>query len=212
MIIKQKTYYSNTPESQLLALSAAGDADAFEILYRRYRDKSYAMLLSFVKSHADAEDLLQDIFVKLWIGRKNLERVEDFDAYLFITLRHALSYALRKEEQQEKLKIRAGGFEHLPRATAEEQVHIRDIETLVSSALEQLPASQRRIYLMSRREGLTHEQIAAELGLSPKTISNTITLILNHIRNFLRQYGYLVMLAWSLSCCQLSHPEILQVI
>ena len=180
-------------EKELLAQASEGNGEAFEQLYLRYRNKTLSVTLTFIKSYAEAEDILQDILTQLWSGRKNLGQIESFGDYLFITTRNAIRKSLLKKEKQQKL---------LNRQSAEQQPQpfglegVKDIEKLVNAALLQLPEQQRAIYQMSRQQGLTHEQIGSRLGLSPKTIANNLTLTLNQIRLFLGRQGYLFGAAW----------------
>lgn len=178
-------------EKELLCEAAEGNAQSFEELYRLYRNKALSVILTFTKSYAEAEDILQDIFLQFWSGRKNLQNVEAFDAYLFISTRNAIRKTLVKKEKQQQL-ISQYSSEQPFQSLYPDQQAAKEVALLVNKALEGLPEQQQRIYKMSRHDGLTHEQIGQLLQLSPKTVANTITLVLNHIRIFLGRQGYLL--------------------
>lgn len=177
-------------EKEWLYLIASGDEHAFEQLYRHYRNKAYSVALTYMSSPALAEDVLQDLFLKLWQKRETLLEIEHFDQYLFIVLRNMLISALRKSDRQEKI------IEHIRQAavlqpTPGQLAEAGDLQQTVTHALGQLPEKQRQIYRMSREEGLSHEEIGAIMELSPRTVSNIITLVLNHLRSALKESGYL---------------------
>lgn len=139
---------------------------------------------------AQAEDVLQEFFLKLWNVRATLAGIERFDHYLFTALRNLLISELRKKGRQQKIKAhlsRENGWQ----PTAEQLAETRDLHNAIHAALQQLPEKQQLIYQMSREEGLTHEEIATRLQLSPRTISNLLSMALNYLRASLRTQGYL---------------------
>ena len=173
-----------------MRLVSQGDEAAFELLFRHYHNRAYTLALTYMNDPAQAEDVLQDFFLKLWKGRATLTNIDRFDHYLFAALRNQLISELRKKNRQEKIKA------HLSRESNWQPsngqlAEVRDLHNAVRHALEQLSEKQQIIYRLSREEGLNHEQIAARLHLSPRTISNLLSMVLNHLRASLRAQGYL---------------------
>ena len=177
-------------DSTLLSAIALGDEAAFTILFERYRDKLFYYLLKHVKSPEVAEEIVTDIFMKLWTGRALAEQIKDIGAFLHkvgyykaldflrITARHArlrqiyIDYAsLSGEPQADELMINA------------------ELKVLLYKAINGLSPQRRMIYQLSRQEGLTHEQIAALLGLSPSTINNALVAANRSIEKSLRAYA-----------------------
>lgn len=178
-------------ERALLYRVTEGDTGAFELLYRHYRNKAYTISLTYINDPATAEDVLQDFFLKLWNNREKLLEVENFDNYFFIMLRNMLISALRSKERQQKIKTYVNQFSFL-HSDPQQQSEAYALAQTIQHALQQLPEKQQGIYRMSREEGLNHEQIGSILHISPRTVSNTITLVLNYLRNTLREQDYLV--------------------
>ncbi|MES2329904.1 MAG: sigma-70 family RNA polymerase sigma factor [Bacteroidota bacterium] len=192
MTINQ-SYYPQTPETELLAAAAGGDAVAFHELYRRHFTNAYSAALSFLKSREAAEDLLQDIFINLWEKKDTLNNIRELAPYLNVVVRNRLVSALRTKERQEK--IRSGlRLEPLTLTTPQQQAEFTGLKQLIAQALLQLPEQSRRMYALSREENLTHDEIGRQIGVSPKTVANTLTLVLNHLRHFLARHGYLVFI------------------
>lgn len=171
-------------------LVATGDEDAFEQLYRHYRNKAYSVALTYMTVPALAEDVLQDFFLKLWKKRAVFSEIVRFDQYLFIMLRNMLISELRKHERQQGIRqhIRESVLT-LP--TPDELTQAENLRETIYKALQSLPRKQQEIYRMSREQGMDHDEIAGILDISPRTVSNNITFVLNHLRNTLREQGYL---------------------
>lgn len=183
--------------SALLARVALGDQTAFAELHRYYWHEIFTLALSFLKSPELAEDILQEVFVKLWLKREDLPSIEDFTPYLMVMVRNEVISFLRRNTVQEKLKRlyweNNAGENTIPDLSS------GDTAVLIAAALARLPEKQQYVFNLSREKGLSHEQIAKETGLSPKTVSNTITIVLNHLRIFLHRKGYLGWICYVLS-------------
>jgi RNA polymerase sigma-70 factor (ECF subfamily) len=176
-------------EKELLTRVAGGDRGAFKQLYDLYWDDIYYIALSFLKSPEWSQDVIQDIFIKIWQKRATLPAVEQFKSYLFIIARNELISALRQ-------KMRADGHndqyrQHLPEQflAPDQSFAVKELETQIGQAVQQLPEQQKRIFLMTRNDGLSHDEIAQQLGLARKTVANNITKALNHIRDYLLAHG-----------------------
>ncbi|MBO9633617.1 MAG: sigma-70 family RNA polymerase sigma factor [Chitinophagaceae bacterium] len=178
-------------EKALLALIAAGNEAAFKELHDLFWNDVYSLALAFTKSPPAAEDLVQELFIKLWMKRDALGHVENFQAFFRTMVRNHLISALRKNKKQEKdlqafLKT-ASPVE--PQLIAPE---VNEAVGLVATIIGNLPARQQQIFRMSREEGLSHEEIANTLQVSKKTVSNTITIILALIRKQLYKHELLL--------------------
>lgn len=180
-------------ESEILRQAASGDEQAFAGLYRQYRNKAFHVALTYLSSPSLAEDVLQELFLKLWEKRSALPGIQQFENYFFVALRNMLISALRKSERQQQI------ITHIRQAailqpTPTELAEATDLQQTIHHVLNQLPEKQRLIYKMSREEGLSHDDIGKELGLSPRTVSNIISLVLNELRQALKAQGYLAEL------------------
>ena len=180
-------------ERELLLQIAEGNQDAFERLYRHYRNKAYTIALTYLTVPEEAEDVLQECFLKLWYNRQRLTEIEEFDKYLFIVLRNMLISALRKTETQQKIikqvqqttELRPGKLSGIELAESAR------LQEAIRGVIAKLPAKQQYIYKMSREEGMSHAEIAQVLQICDRTVSNLLSIILNQLRSALRARGYL---------------------
>ncbi|RZS68957.1 RNA polymerase sigma-70 factor (ECF subfamily) [Pseudobacter ginsenosidimutans] len=168
-------------ERTLLSLIAAGDEAAFRELHDLYWNEVYSLAIAFTKSPQVAEDMVQEVFIRLWMKRDALGHVENFNAFFRIMVRNQLISALRKNKKQEK-DLQAFINTANPVELHSIAPEVKEAISLVSKTISKLPDRQQQIFRMSREEGLSHDDIAARLNLSKKTVSNTITIILALIR------------------------------
>ena len=180
-------------ERELLTQIAEGNQDAFERLYRHYRNKAYTVALTYLTVPDQAEDILQECFLKLWYNRRQLPEIENFDSYLFIMLRNELISALRKTETQQKIirQVQQTAALQPAKLSGIEQAESARLQLVIREIIAKLPVKHQQIYQLSREEGLSHAAIAEQFGISPRTVSNLLSIILNQLRTALRSRGYL---------------------
>ncbi len=179
-------------ERQLLAAIAAGDEKAFRVMAESYWSRVYYNTLTLVKSPAVAQDLTQDIFLKIWLQRDKLAAVESFRTYIYVVGRNQVINAMRKKIVESALDDSLAQREdmHAPHLRLEE----KDIYKALMEGVERLTPQQKLIFKMSRIEGLSHEDIARRLGLSKNTVKVHMVIALNFLRGWLRDLGYLTLL------------------
>ena len=159
---------------------AAGEPGAYAALYARLARRLLRVAAAMLGDTAEAEDAVHDLFVALARGRKRLAYVEDLDAYVFASLRHAIA------ARAERRKFERRHWERLaaipaPAANLAEAVD----EGEVVAALTALPPEQREIVVMKIDGGLTFAQIAQALSISPNTAASRYRYAMEKLRTFL---------------------------
>lgn len=162
---------------------AQGDQGSFRLLVDAYWQKVYGHTLAYTKSLATAEELTQDVFTNIWINRAKMSSVESFTNYLFIITRNHVLKAIRNK-LEETVTV-----EELPLEEAiwqpDRQLEYRELYASVLEGIAELPPMRRRVFTMSRIEGMSYEQICKELGLSRNTVKEHIVKALNFLRNYI---------------------------
>ena len=179
-------------ERQLLAAIAAGDEKAFRIMVEAYWSRVYYNTLTLVKSPATAQDVTQDIFLKIWLQRDKLSEVESFKSYIYVVGRNQVINALRKKIVETAAADTLALREDL--LMPDLQLEGKDAYRMLMEGVERLTPQQKLIFKMSRIEGLSHEDIARKLGLSKNTVKVHMVIALNFLRGWLRDLGYLSLL------------------
>lgn len=175
-------------------LVAEGNRKAFGTLYDRYWNTVHATALSYLKSPEWAQDLVQDIFMKVWTGREKLKAVENPGAWLFILARNELVSALRSKLDCAPISEQYGDYLPGDAMQPDKALSLKETNRLIEEAVELLPPQQKRVYELTRGQQLSHETIAREMGLNTRTVNNHATKALNQIRRYLKEHGGLLML------------------
>jgi RNA polymerase sigma-70 factor (ECF subfamily) len=177
-------------DHELLRQIAQGDEPAFTILFERYRERIFVYLVKHTKNSAVAEEIVTDIFMKLWTGKELLSRIDNLPAFLHTVAYNKAMDFLRITARHERLTrtYTEKGAQENPR-TPDALLIDQETKQILLQAIAQLPPQRQLIYRMSREEGLTHEQIAAALNLSRSTINNALVTSQRSIAQFLKDQG-----------------------
>ncbi len=177
-------------DTALLASLAAGDEAAFNTLFERYREKLYHYLLKITKSREISEEIVIDIFVKLWMGRELMDHIRQLENFLHKVAYHkAIDFLKTTSRHAHLQKAYIERIVPEPEKGADELLVDAEFRQILREAVHQLPPQRKLIYTLSREQGLTHDQIAAALHLSPNTVKNSMMAATKSIRIFLHKYS-----------------------
>lgn len=171
----------NYNEKILLSLLAQGDHSAFERLFFTHKDRLYSFLSFLTGSESIAQDILQDVFLKIWLKRQNCELIDNFSSYLF---KAAHNHAINGFKRRGRVCMLITELSREPGATVdtEHQILARELKVVLRRVIENLPAQQRKVFELSRNEGFKYEEIAERLGISPSTVRIHMIRALKNIR------------------------------
>ena len=166
-------------------ITQEGDASAFEQLYRRYMRVLMAAIYKWSADNAEAEDILQEVFLDLWEKRKQIIIKNEIFPYLYSITRYKIFDRLREKKLSDR-QLRAwhslsGEADVLTVAFREEELENKEV--LVSTELAQLPAQMKRVYLLSAEQGKSIREISEELLVSPYTVKNHLQKIRKRLRS-----------------------------
>ncbi len=181
---------TNNIEIQSLVLKLKeGDQRAFENLYKRYSNRLYWKLRKLVRYEDQADELLQDLFLKVWERRQQIDIEQPFEAYLHrIANRMAVDY-FRKLERQAKLhdSFRASSSELSE--NLEDLMVAKETQTLLTAAISQLPEQRRRAFTLCKIEGKSHQEAADIMNISPNTVHNHLVKSVHFLKERLASSG-----------------------
>ncbi len=168
-----------------------GDTNALHVIF----DSFYVELCRFARmtlpSHEDAEDLVQEIFIHLWEKRESLE-INNLKAYLYQAVKfRCINFIKRKKTDFESLS------ENEPIATHSEKGFPDEEETFgkaLRNAVKNLPEQNRTVFILSKKFGLSHKEIASQLDISTKTVENHITAAVKRIRLYIKENKEVLLL------------------
>lgn len=187
--------YNSYSDEQLLSLLKDGDITAFNMIYDRYSRPLYLYILSKTDRGETSKDLLQDLFATLWEKRFTLDIHLSLRAYLYQSVRHKIIDLYRKDSTYRKyLQQLIEHFDAQPHNISETYDY-KAKASEVFEAINRLPARMKEIFMLSRFENLSIEQIASRLDLSQQTVKNQITKALKILRTHYTQTDLLVIAA-----------------
>ena len=160
-----------------------------------FSSKLYAFCLKFTKNPEQSEELVQDIFVKIWKNRHKIHHIQSLDAYLFMMAKNQCFDFLKKAATDKASQ--ENFFKELDFSgdnTVENYLHQKEFESLIQNALNQLPDRQRQIFSMSRIEGKTHQEIATSLEISKNTVKEQITRASKRVKSYLLEHSDISLL------------------
>lgn len=179
---------TRTNNSALLLLRQVADRNeqAFRLLFDQYKDRLYHYIFNIVKSKEVAEELVMDVFLKIWLGKEIVNQIENFDAFLFRVAYNKSIDFLRKAARDDHFRdLLLNHMELAGGAAADHQVITREYEKALREAVTKLSSQRRLVYYLSREKGFSHVDIARKLQLSKHTISNHIVESQRFIREYL---------------------------
>jgi RNA polymerase sigma-70 factor (ECF subfamily) len=183
-------YNTNTDklDEQVLISELKKDSQkALNSIYQMYAKRLYAFCLQYNKSTEDAEEAVQDVFVKLWTNRKNIRQEETLRSLLFIMVRHHLINAYRSRLNSPIYEDYVNCQEELTANDPQQHLEYEDFVRQLEDTLKKLPVTQQRIIELSRMQQLNNKEIAIKLSLSEQTVKNQLSLGLKTLREELNK-------------------------
>lgn len=166
-----------------------GDYTAFDGLFNRYAKSIFAFVFSISKDRFAAEEVTQTIFVKIWEKRMQIDEHFSFKAFLFrITYNETISYLRKEKAEKKKIESFTSSKSYLSSET-EYLVEFRNQESHARDIIDSLPERRRQIFKLSREQGLTNKEIAAQMQISVKTVENQMNSALKELREKLGASG-----------------------
>jgi RNA polymerase sigma-70 factor (family 1) len=166
-------------EKMLLALIAQGDENAFRELYDHYFSRLSSYVFKLCKSTYITEDVLQEVFMKLWTSRSVLIQVEIPEAFILSIAKNTTVDWLRKLSKRTTL---IDDLKNQDSNDAESKMSVDSLQSLIATALSQLSREKQKVFHLSKYIGLSHDEIAHELRLSKSTVKNHLSETIKYIK------------------------------
>lgn len=188
-------------DQNLVAKLKAGDERAFQQLFEKHHKDIFRYAYSLIKSREHAQEIVQDVFIKVWVKRETLKPNLSFKSFLFTIAKNLSFNFLVKASRDLRLRQEVFYTKTVSYSPVENYMLNTEYELLKQQAINKLPAKRRRIFEMSRNEGKSYNDISTELGITTQTVKNQMSQALGNITVFLESYGgitFLLTLAWIL--------------
>ncbi len=199
IFLSKQDFYS---ERQLAVAIAEHDPVAFQQLFASYYPQLYPQVKKITQSDPVTEDLLQETFLKVWINRDKLPEIENLRAWILrIAYYQAFTYLRRQSLHERKVSQLTTSEGIKPGTQTEDLLSFRELKQAVGEAIRKLPPQQKKVYLLSREQGLKNREIAEVLNLSEQSVKNTLVRALKLIREEVERAGHVIFSVLLLISC-----------
>jgi len=172
-------------DAELLNKLSEGSEEAFAQLYQLHSNKLYNNILYLVKDAEVAKELLQDLYMKIWEGRVNINPEKPFKSYLFMIARNLVYDYFRRVSLNKKMIVKmmadASAFSNY----TDDLIDFKESSATLEKAIDTLPAQSKKVFVLCKMDGKTHEEISAELGISISTVNNHMVKANKIVRDYL---------------------------
>lgn len=186
--MKNSEILSSKKDKELVILLINNSQDAYKELYVRYKARLIHFCIRLLKNESDAEDMVHDIFLKIWIIRHSLKVDLSFWGYLQTTAKNLILNKFRQIDIHERFAQYAIRDKKNSTNQTDDSIINDDYKKLLNTLIENLPPKQREVYLLNRIQGLTYNEIAKKLQISVYTVREYISLALRKIKRNLPRH------------------------
>lgn len=178
----------NIHKEEILNDLKKGDTAAFRAIFNEYSKKLYPFVFSMTKSRYATEDIIQEVFIKIWVNREAIDSQNSFNSFIYTIARNLTYNYLRNVANSENLKQEMWKNISVLNSQTENLLQLREYENILSTILKKLPAQKKKIFVLSKKQGKSNQEIAELLEISPKTVKNHLWKTLQLIKTQLQPY------------------------
>jgi RNA polymerase sigma-70 factor (ECF subfamily) len=179
-------------ESQLIQSLNQGCERAMKYFYERYSGRIYFLVMKFLKSPEQSQEVVQDVFLKLWTNRKELDKDRPIEAWLYTVARNQVINQFKKMAREQLKRSTQPVSEvqlHAPEE-ADGQILEHESNHLLRQAIRRLPEKQREVYTLARLEGYSRLEIADQMQISALTVKTHMSRAAVSVKSFVRSRGF----------------------
>jgi len=179
---------SKKQDKELVELLISGSQEALGELYARYRNPLMNFCKKYMRNEADAEDLIQDVFLQLWEKRHSLDTVSSFSGYVQTMTQNKVFYTFRQSDIHSRFvrNMLTNGKDSMNET--EDAIIDKDYADFLDKIIDSLSPMQKKVFRLSRIEGLTYKEIAELLQISADTVKEYVSLALKKIKKQIMQH------------------------
>ncbi|MGK7394114.1 MAG: RNA polymerase sigma-70 factor [Candidatus Cyclobacteriaceae bacterium M3_2C_046] len=186
-------------DRNLLVALKKGEESAFKKLYLKYSRTLGYFIYGYLKNKADAEEIVQETFIKVWENKAHLDPNLSIKNYLFKLSKNALLNKLRRKKVEESYKLHWLEDYSQEHNVTEDEVILADYKNIYQELINMLPPQRKLIFIMSREHGLTYREIADQLHISVKTVERQMSQALKFLKErLLAESHMMLLLLWIL--------------
>jgi RNA polymerase sigma-70 factor (ECF subfamily) len=187
--LEREKYTKLADEQALLQRTAEGDREAFSILYTHYYAGLYRFVFFILRSPEDSEEIIQDVFLKIWVKRETLTGIRSFEDYLFRMAKNRIFDKSKQSRTRRKLNRHIAPHTDEGANSPFDDLLFQQYHAAAQEAISQLSQRRREIFLMNARDELTAREIAVLLNISLPAVKKQLHEARHFIKDYLRKHA-----------------------
>ena len=173
--------------SLLHRIQFENDETAFREFYEANVFRLFQFAFTFVQSREPAEEIVNDVFLKLWHSRGRIDQIENLSVYLYVSVKNTASNYLRQSKGRSMVDLNGQAVHHFYLSPDPEQLLVTDeLRRRIEAAIEELPARCKLIFKLVKEDGLSATEVATILDISYKTVTTQLTIALKKLEGALK--------------------------
>jgi len=171
-----------------------GDHHSFKILYQKYAPKLYGFSKKYLSTSEEAEEIVQEVFLRLWEKKENIDESQSFSSYILQAAKHRIFNGFRKKVNERAYLDFLIYADQSSTNFTDMVVDYREIKQKAEKAISAMPPKRQEIFRLSREKGLKNKEIAEKLHISIKTVENQMGQALKFLRDELSEYQMIILI------------------
>ncbi|WP_170117639.1 RNA polymerase sigma factor [Chitinophaga ginsengisoli] len=178
---------SSLPEErELLRQIARGDESAYTLVFNHYSKQVFNVAMLYLKDTTTAREVVQEVFLKIWLKRETMPTVEDLTAYLFILTRNHIYDSFKKQANLVKALDHFSQYQPSAVDNADHRLQEHQYDHLLDKVVSNLPPERKKVYI-ARKEGMSNEEISVRMNISIHTVKKQMQLAMQTVRSFVKE-------------------------
>jgi len=182
--------YTELPDLVLIQLAKEGDQQAFSHIYERYWGVLFIHARKILANEEEAKDIVQNLFFGLYSNIHQLDFKTSFASYLYRSVKNMVLDHIKHQKVVDRYLGSFNAFAEQGVPVTDQEIRRKELERIIEAGMEALPGKMKEVFLLSRRENMSHKEIAEKLGITQHTIKSQIS---NAIRILREKIGALTM-------------------
>ena len=185
--------YCKYSDEDLMREIKADNMFAFDTLYKRYFKRLYKFAYLILKTHEDTENIIQDVFLNLWLNRHKVEKGSSVKYYIFTIAYNSAVSLIRIRIKESQFVEYVKSLQFVNQEQTDKDMEYQERTERLYKIIDTLPERQKEIYLLHGVEGLKYTEISEQLNISIKTVENHISRAIKTIRKRLNNYSLITI-------------------
>jgi RNA polymerase sigma-70 factor (ECF subfamily) len=193
-MVMKNSVMTNDEIAEIIRRLKKDDKSAVDDLFGHYYPRLHHFSKSILKIDDEIDDILQEVFVKIWLNRQKIGNAETFNAYIFTITKNEVLNLIRKNLRDQIFRDRLFLLTVAVEYQSENQLEFEEIKARIDQIVAKLPEKRQQVFILSRTDGLSNKEISQQLCISEKTVEDHITHAIKQIKRSIKEMGVLSIL------------------